>query len=198
MHRSCLALLPVAALLAGCATRQSAVPGQPRRLHVEVATPGVTEWRVARPPDPAPPTGSAPAAASTPLWKDAEIAEVELDAYVNERGELIAPTRKWVVRRPGGWDLATARRLPDQESPLPGAPAHATFTEPAARPSTAVSTSTLRRLLPAGAIRTTGWFDRGDRVAVAAALRPGEVAVFDAAEGWLAVDRNALSAASGH
>jgi len=124
-----------------------------------------------------------PDTASNPIWKDAIIDEVDLSPYVNEKGELVAASKKYVVRRPGGWNPDAVRNsdhayIPSENLPsMPGT--HYT-------PGMAVTGDTSRppaqeawSLASAKDARVTGVLERSQQTVADKMCAKGEVAVWD-------------------
>jgi hypothetical protein len=135
-----------------------------------------------------------------PVWNESELVAVEMDAYVNEKGELVEPSRKWVVRKPGGWNVDAARSperayIPAANvAPIPQAPGSYT---PYVSPGVSVSSLTPPApkrgavdLAGVKNVRVTGFMHQSDRTKAQDMAAPGEVLVFDPALGYLLVPQS--------
>ncbi len=208
-----LTLTLAAGLLAGCG---SILPGRKA-----LPGPSAAEIYQARREPPAPiqaaistlpqtPTG--PAVSTTvpteplPIWKDAQVTRVELDAYVNENGEAFGPSVKYVVKQAGGWNIDALRNphrayVPTEN--VPPIPSSSGFSAnpmiapgEAATPSTqtpgvvgAVQPSIIQRMTD---VRVTGFVEKSQETYARAMAKPGETPLFDEAMGWILVPQSVL------
>ena len=209
--------LSLAILLSGCATTGERRPGSAVEIQVEpsrnhgieslAATPrgsvrpaaSVVTGQPRLAPAPPPVLDEQPA----PVWKDAEVVAVDMDAYVNERGELIAPSRKWVVRKQGGWNMDAARNperayVPSENVPaFPQAPCSYT---PMVSPGSEFARDTqptspkngIIGLAGVKQVRVLGYVVESDRSKAQTMVQPGEVLVLDKTLGFLAVPQAVL------
>ncbi len=139
-----------------------------------------------------------------PVYRNAEVVAVEMDAYVNEKGELVAPTKKWVVRRPGAWDLTAARNperayVPAENVPvIPQAPGSYTpMVSPVSTPvgeAPVVATPSKGIIDIAGVknVRVTGFTSESDRAKAQAMVGPGEVLFKHPTLGFIVVPQSFL------
>lgn len=208
-----LAILLLAGLLTGCSSTlpgRKSLPGpsavevyQARREPPEAVRPALSIL-------PTQPVGEAPAAKlptdPMPIWSDAQVVRVEMDAYVNEKGEAFGPSVKYVVKQPGGWNIDALRNPQTSYVPsenVPPVPSRNGFTaNPMVSPGEAMTDSStqVRPLQPSllqdpSKIRVTGFVERSQESHARSMAKNGEIPIFDEALGWILVPQTALAPA---
>lgn len=140
--------------------------------------------------------------APLPVWNDAQVVKVELDAYVNEKGEAFGPSVKYVVKQPGGWNVDALRNphrsyVPTENTPpIPSAFGYSA--NPMVSPGDgARSLGDFRPVQPAvlqdlSRIRITGFVERSQEHMARSMAMPGETPLFDESLGWILVPSAAL------
>jgi len=212
-----LAILLLAGLLTGCSSTlpgRKSIPGpsavevyQARQEPPEAVEPALSVL-------PSQPVKEAPAAKlpsdPMPVWSDAQVVRVEMDAYVNEKGEAFGPSVKYVVKRPGGWNIDALRKpelsyVPTEN--VPPIPSRNGFTSnPMVSPGDGVnsmaadSSVQVRPLQPSllqdpSKIRVTGFVERSQEPHARSMAKNGEIPIFDEALGWILVPQTALAPA---
>jgi|GEM_PF-1954982 hypothetical protein len=138
-----------------------------------------------------------------PVWNDAQLVRVDLDAYVNEKGEAFGPSVKYVVKQPGGWNVDALRNptrayVPSENvPPVPSkngytanpmvAPGSAqTPAGPSVRP---IQASLIQDL---SSVRVTGFVERSQEPLARSMAQNGEIPIFDESLGWILVPSSAL------
>lgn len=135
--------------------------------------------------------------APMPVWNDAQVVKVELDAYVNEKGEAFGPSVKYVVKQPGGWNVDALRNphrayVPTENTP-PIPSAYGYSANPMVSPGDGVrSFGEYRPVQPAALqdlsrTRITGFVERSQEYMARSMAQPGETPVFDESLGWILV-----------
>lgn len=139
--------------------------------------------------------------APLPLYRDAEVMEIEMEAYLNEKGELVAPGKKWVVTKPGGWNMDAARSperayIPAENiAPLASANGYTAMVFPGKEIIGSVDDRRagnqpargVIELVKKESVRVLGFFSKNEEQRARSLLVAGEVLVFDQQLGYLAV-----------
>lgn len=179
----------------GCSTTGEVSPRQARE-RIRVAEPVVS---VQPPPVVVEKPKPKPLDKPQPVYRNPTVAEVGFGPYVNERGELIEPGKKYVFVDPGGWNLDAVRNPergyipPENQVPVPGAPGRV-YTPGGASPGAVREELPVqpRLLFDLSDIRVTGMIGRGDEARARELAGPGEVAVYDERMGWVIVPSEVL------
>ena len=137
-----------------------------------------------------------------PVWNDAQVVRVDLDAYVNEKGEAYGPSVKYVVKQAGGWNVDALRNPQRSYVPtenMPPIPSKNGFTaNPMVAPGAPDLSGAQVRPLQAsmiqdlGNVRVTGFVERSQESMARALAQNGEVPLFDESLGWILVPQSAL------
>ncbi len=141
--------------------------------------------------------------APLPVWNDAQVVRVDLDAYVNEKGEAFGPSTKYVVKQPGGWNVDALRNPHRSYVPtenVPPVPSQNGFmANPMVSPGTGALTvgDQVRPLQPSllqdlSAVRITGFIERSQENLARGMAQNGEIPLFDESLGWVLVPQSAL------
>ena len=140
--------------------------------------------------------------APLPVWNDAQVVKVELDAYVNEKGEAFGPSVKYVVKQPGGWNVNALRNphrsyVPTENTPpIPSAFGYSA--NPMVSPGDgARAFGDVRPVQPAvlqdlSRIRMSGFVERSQESMARSMAMPGETPLFDESLGWILVPTSTL------
>ena len=203
-----LTFLALLALLTGCSSLPGGkrIPG-PSAIEVYQARreppPPIEPALSAMPRSPINPTQPATVAQTPlPVWNDAQVVRVDLDAYVNEKGEAFGPSVKYVVKQPGGWNVDALRNphrsyVPTENMP-PVPSANGFTTNPLVAPGDSARTiGDIRPLQPSvlqdlNNVRLTGFIERSQENYARSVAQPGEVPLFDESLGWVLVPSSAL------
>lgn len=130
-----------------------------------------------------------------PVWKPTRIQRVQLDAYVDENGNLHRPSEMYVRVEQGGWNVDAVRRpgayIPPENSvkpyDLPGMNYGPSYTVPK---SSANQTPTA--LFDMRQVRITGLTSRADREVAQSMVGVNEAVIFDEQVGWIIVPQSAM------
>lgn len=205
-----LCLLALSGLLVGCSSflpNHKSVPGpsaievyQARREPPPPIEPALSVLPRTVINEPAPATISQ---APLPVWNDAQVVRVDLDAYVNEKGEAFGPSVKYVVKQPGGWNVDALRNpqrsyVPTENTP-PVPSRNGYTTNPMVAPGSELTdvpgqvrplqASLLQDL---GQVRVTGFVERSQESYARSLAQAGEIPLFDESLGWILVPQSAL------
>jgi len=138
-----------------------------------------------------------------PVWNDAQLVRVDLDAYVNEKGEAFGPSVKYVVKQPGGWNVDALRNPTRAYVPtenVPPVPSKSGYTanplvspgsaQPAGAPEVRPIQASLMQDL--SSVRVTGFVERSQEPMARSMAQNGEIPIFDESLGWILVPSSAL------
>lgn len=207
--RNSLTLLALCGLLTGCGSMlpdHKTLPGptaveiyQARREPPPPLEPALSMMPRAPINEPRPATI---AQSPLPVWNDAQVVKVELDAYVNEKGEAFGPSVKYVVKQPGGWNVDALRSphrsyVPTENTPpIPSAFGYSA--NPMVAPGDgARAFGDVRPVQPAvlqdiSRIRMSGFVERSQESMARSMAMPGETPLFDESLGWILVPTSTL------
>jgi len=200
MARSFIIVL-AALSISACASKEKRAEAAMDRAVARMADPVVTEIpitpteppRVARvPQDP------------IPVYKPAKIREIQLDAYVNERGEAFPPSTKYVIEDPGGWNMEALRSPqvayvpPSSSLEIPSAPGlnYTSMTQSSADPGPARGNAS-RLLYNLKDVKITGYTEMAQESRARGMASPSEATIFDDKLGWILVPKSVLNATPG-
>jgi hypothetical protein len=134
------------------------------------------------------------------VWRDAEVEEVFFDAYINERGEAFRPGSKFVVRRPGGWNIDSLRNpggayIPTENvGQVAGDPGqvYTPVTSPGTGPRTAEEAIPAADLVDVSQMKITGLFGKNREALAKSQCGPGEVVLSHPQLGWVIIPATAV------
>jgi hypothetical protein len=183
-------------MLAGCASSpvkpsKAALPQVPAQALI---TPAVKTFPV-QAPQPSP-SYTLTSEAPQPIWNPTVIGKVELDAYVDEKGRLFAPSTMYVIRKKGGWNVDAVRGnagyVPPENSAKP-------YNMPGMEWGTSAVVENPQNQptpvdLDVSKAKLTGLVDKSAEQAARAMAGRGEIAVYDQRFGWVIVRQADIAA----
>jgi hypothetical protein len=130
-----------------------------------------------------------------PVYNGPKIAKIELDAYINERGEAIGPTTQYKIIEKGGWNMDALRNPdrsyipPDNAQEIPTAPG-TSYTPYSQSSSELVPTGRPTRLLfDMKDVRITGFTEIAQERQAKATANSDETVLYDKNLGWVRVPK---------
>lgn len=122
------------------------------------------------------------------VYRPAQIAQVEFDAYVDEQGRLHRPNSAYVIVSEGGWNVDAVRRpgayIPPDNAITPQNLPGVHFGKSSTLPPRKAPPSSL---FDPRDMDVTGYMSLGDEAKARAKAGPGETAIYDPQLGWLLV-----------
>jgi len=184
-----LALLSLMVLAAGCSTFKPRPASRNVSMTQQPITPEVTPVPLRIDPEPTQPSRKVVIEKPESIWTPTIIRKIKVDAYVDENGTLHPPTYKYVIERPGGWNLDAVRSssgyVPPQNEAGPQSMPGFAYTGTAVEKSSANVIQLFD--LESGQVKVTGLINEGDEPLARSMCALGEVAVFDNRVGWVIV-----------